>query len=125
MKTNVISTLFGLNLTLYLVTVVLYLTVYFGLMGQAVVGVVQLVTIIYLWFYYSQMSEKLRRRHLIFTLVTIVYLLLFLGTVRSGLFFYNAFLAILFYVLFPMLGLGLFGLFNLHALKKECEKKDA
>ena len=95
-----------------------------GLLGQIVVGVVQIITMIYLWFHFDQMSQKLKDRHVAFTVATAFYLLFFFVSTVNEMIIPNLFMAIVFYVIIPMFGIGLFGLSNLYMLKKELEERD-
>ncbi len=109
------KTLFQINRALFIGTLLLYLTIYFGLIAQVVLGAFQVLAALYLAFHLSSLSSRTKQLLLTYWVVTTVYLsLLFSGFYNSS----NDAINILFFAVIPMGLASLFLYINFKAYKE-------
>lgn len=62
-----------LNVWSYTITLLLYLTFYFGLIAQFVLGIIQLIIFIYLLFNIKKFSKKLKNKLFMYLAMVLAY----------------------------------------------------
>ena len=101
---NYLNPIFKINKYVFITTLILYLTVYFGMLFQMVLGVTQLATAIYVTYSFYKALQKENRKWLVIYWVTVVVDLavaFFMGQIWQP-------SAAIFVFLFPMIIAGLF-----------------
>ncbi len=69
--------LHNINKWSYGITLVLYLTIYLGMIAQIALGGIQVILAIILFSRYQRLDEKTKRRLLVYGTLTVFYLLVF------------------------------------------------
>ena len=125
----IFNTMFGLNLALYTLTVLVYLIGIFepiafiyALIGQFIVGVSQVLSTIVLWINYRKLPAKNKTHLKVFSLITAFCLSLLIVFAR----FYplkDEFLLLFTVVIIPM-SIGIYGLINMYQLSSINKNND-
>lgn len=68
-----INILKGINTTLMILTVLLYVTIYLGLIFQIVLGVYQVITALVMLFYWKSFSKEVKNKLLAYWVVVLLY----------------------------------------------------
>lgn len=80
---NYLNPIFKINKYVYIATILLYLTVYFGMLFQIILGITQVVTAIYITYsFYNELHEKYQKRLLLYWGVISIDLFLSLLTTK-------------------------------------------
>lgn len=110
-----INILKKLNRALIVATIVMYVTIYFGLLIQIVLGAYQLLLAFVLLFFMKSFSKKGKNKLLIYWAVVLLYGTVWLFNIDVGL---EAYLGVIFYIILPMI-IALYFSFFLESLDKK------
>lgn len=107
------------NNIFYYLTLVLYLTIIYGMFMQILLGGVQVILFLVLLFNYNKFSERIKQHLSTYGILSTIFLLIFfsiLGYKTDIL--ENSILLILFFILIPM-SLGTYFTYIVYQLKKQ------
>ncbi|MBU3010639.1 hypothetical protein KO506_04460 [Polaribacter vadi] len=106
-----------LNRFIFGATIILYATIFLGLMAQIILGGFQLLTAIFLMFLYNRINQSRIQQQIIYWCFVIAYgLLWFLDLINPNSDFYG----FVFYILIPLSIAGFFT-FILESIREENE----
>lgn len=68
--------LYRINQIILIATLILYITIYFGLLSQILLGIIQVISALILFSFWKKLDEKARNKLTKYWIITIVYGLL-------------------------------------------------
>ncbi|WP_211075738.1 hypothetical protein [Aquimarina sp. MMG016] len=80
------KTIHNINKWSFIITLLLYLTIYFGLLAQILLGSVQIILVLILLYYWKDFQTKQKQHLAIYVGIVIFYGLLFLTNVLKSYF---------------------------------------
>ncbi|PZX36861.1 hypothetical protein LX97_03326 [Nonlabens dokdonensis] len=103
------KSLYKLNLVLFIIMLVLFVTIYLGLLMMPVVGVVQVMSAFWLYSKYSELPKEIQRKLNIYSILSVCLLTIFIISIQNS--FHDFFLV-------PLTGCGLMSIVFMHILYK-------
>ncbi len=91
-----------INSTCFTITLLLYITIFYGLMAQVFLGSIQVIIAIILFIYWNKLTSKPQKHLIIYTLISLLYGLLWLTDIVDTDF------GIVFIAVIPMMIAGYF-----------------
>jgi len=99
------KTVYNINKWIFIITCVLYLTFYLGLLAQIVLGITQLLLALFLLIYWKSFTPNHKTHLLLYWTIILIYGLICLTEVYT---FFKPIGSVLFFTLLPMLIAGYF-----------------
>lgn len=81
-----VNMIYWINKVWLIITFVLFVTIYLGLFAELVLGCIQIISSIILFFYRHRMSDKLNNQLYIYWFILFIYLLLYLTKILNDAF---------------------------------------
>lgn len=111
--------IFYTNNTFYYLTLVLYLTIIYGMYMQIILGAIQVILFFVLLFNYNKFSRKIKKYLSIYGILTTIYLVLFFGILSSNLIDVASVLPFIIAIILIPMSLGTYFTYIVYQLKKQ------
>jgi hypothetical protein len=103
------KSLYKMNLVLFVIMLILFLTIFLGLLMMPIVGVVQVISALWLYSKYSELPKEIQRKLNIYSILSVFLLTVFIISIQNT--FHDFFLI-------PLSGCGLMSIVFMHILYK-------
>ena len=101
------KTIRNINIFAFIITLILYITVYYGLLAQIVLGVVQIILYFVILTQFQKFDNRIKSLLTAYGISTLIYLLLFFLNIRTPFINENIIVLVVFIIVIPMLIGGL------------------
>lgn len=99
--------LYQVNLVFFIIMLILFITIYLGLLMMPLVGVIQVISALWLYSKYSELPKEIQRKLNIYSILSVCLLTIFIISIQNT--FHDFFLV-------PLVGCGLMSIVFMHIL---------